>query len=82
MPGMLGAEATSQIREFTDSYVKERKQKHYMIIAHTALPEEQFGDYKKQGFDGFLPKGTDDNESKIKEFLKKSELIWLSIYTK
>ena len=46
-----------------------------MIIAHTAVPEEQFGDFRKRGFDGFLPKGGDDNESKICEFLEKVDLI-------
>ena len=56
MPGMDGAEATSKIREFTDDYVKRRGQRDYLIIAHTAIPEDQFGDYREKGFDGFLPK--------------------------
>ena len=67
MPGLDGVETTENIRSFTDKYVKERsKQKHYMIIAHTALPEDQFGDYRKKGFDGFLSKN--DNE-KLKKFV-------------
>jgi hypothetical protein len=27
-----------------------------MIVAHTAMPEDQFGDYKEKGFDGFMEK--------------------------
>lgn len=55
MPPMDGVETTSKIREFMDDYAKNvRKQKHYMIVAHTAMPEDQFGDYREKGFDGFL----------------------------
>ena len=40
MPSMDGVKATSIIREFTDDYVKKRGQKDYLIIAHTAIPED------------------------------------------
>lgn len=43
MPGMDGVVTTSKIREFTDQYVKKRGQKEFMIVAHTAIPEDQFG---------------------------------------
>ena len=56
MPGMDGVKATSIIRQFTDEYIKKRGQKEFMIVAHTAIPEDQFGDYKEKGFDGFLQK--------------------------
>lgn len=76
MPSMDGVEATSIIREFTDDYVKKRGQKDYLIIAHTALPEDQFGDPKEKGFDGFMQKdsGT-QNLLKLKQFIKKVGLI-------
>lgn len=41
-----GIEATRKIREIFDDYVKERGQKDYFILAHTAVPEDQFGDFK------------------------------------
>ena len=40
MPGMDGVVTTSQIRQFTDGYVKKRGQKEFMIVAHTAIPED------------------------------------------
>jgi CheY-like chemotaxis protein len=40
MPGMDGVVATKKIRELFDSYVEKRGQKDYMIVAHTALPED------------------------------------------
>ena len=36
-----------------------------MIVAHTALPEDQFGSYKKKGFDGFLQKNDNENLKKL-----------------
>lgn len=54
MPEMDGVVATSNIRQFNDDYVKSIKQEDHIIIAHTAIPEDQFGDYKSKGFDGFL----------------------------
>ena len=59
MPGMDGVETTKALRQFLDTYVRDRNQK-CMIVAHTALPEYQFGDYKAKGFDDFLQKN--DNE--------------------
>jgi CheY-like chemotaxis protein len=56
MPGMDGVVATSKIRQIFDPYVKTRAQKDYFILAHTALPEDQFGDYREKGFDGFMQK--------------------------
>jgi hypothetical protein len=32
-----------------------------MIVAHTAIPEDQFGDFKQKGFDGFLHKPIDND---------------------
>jgi CheY-like chemotaxis protein len=40
MPGMDGVVTTSKIREFNDPYVKKIKQKDYIIVAHTAIPED------------------------------------------
>ena len=74
MPGMDGAEATSKIRELTDDYVKRRGQRDYLIIAHTAIPADQFGDYREKGFDGFLQKAS-GSESLLRQFLKKVSLI-------
>ena len=54
MPSMDGVKATNIIRELSDNYVKKRGQKDFLIIAHTAIPEDQFGDFKEKGFDGFL----------------------------
>ena len=67
MPGIDGVVTTAKIRESTDDYVKKIGQRDYVIIAHTALPGDQFGDPKEKGFDGFLPKN--DNE-KLKKFVK------------
>ena len=67
MPGLDGVETTAEIRKIMDNYVKEQQQKHYKIVAHTALPEDQFGNYKKKGFDGFLQKNDNDN---LKKFIE------------
>ena len=67
MPGMDGVQTTAAIRETMDSYVKKIGQKDFMIIAHTALPEDQFGDCKEKGFDGFLPK---NDTVQLKKFVK------------
>ena len=67
MPGMDGVATTAKIRESSDEYVKKIGQKDFIIIAHTALPEDQFGDPKKKGFDGFLPK---NDTEKLKKFVK------------
>ena len=67
MPGLDGVQTTKKIRQFSDKFVKQQKQK-YKIVAHTALPEDQFGDYKKKGFDGFLMKN--DNE-RLKKYVEK-----------
>ncbi len=32
-----------------------------MIVAHTAIPEDQFGDTQLKGFDAFLQKPIDNN---------------------
>ena len=48
MPSMDGVKATSIIRELSDDYVKKRGQKDFLIIAHTAIPEDQFGDFKEK----------------------------------
>ena len=40
MPGKDGVVTTSLIREKMDNYVKKIGQKDYIIIAHTALPED------------------------------------------
>ena len=56
MPVMNGDEATIKIRKFNDPYIETRGQKDHMIIAHTAITEDQFQDYKEKGFDGYLPK--------------------------
>ena len=66
MPDIDGVQTTEKIRKFMDKYVKSRRQKHYMIIAHTALPEDQFGNFKKKGFDGYLMKNDND---KLKKFV-------------
>lgn len=47
-----------------------------MIVAHTAIPEEQFGDYKKRGFDGFYAKAGDESEKNLKDLLRKVDLVW------
>jgi CheY-like chemotaxis protein len=73
MPGMDGVVATQNIRKFLDPYVKERGQLHYQIVAHTALPEEQFGDCKEKGFDGFMQKPIISNV--LRAILKKVNLI-------
>lgn len=72
MPGMDGVVATKKIREIFDPYVKKRGQKDYTIVAHTALPEEQFGDCTEKGFDAFMQKPI-DNDLLI-EYLKKVHL--------
>jgi two-component system sensor histidine kinase BarA len=60
MPGMDGVETTAKIRKLMDPYIKKRGQLDFMIVAHTALPEDQFGDYKEKGFDGFMEKPIDN----------------------
>ena len=40
-----------------------------LIVAHTAIPEEQFGDFKAKGFDGFMIKPIDNNL--LKKYLHK-----------
>ena len=40
MPGMDGVETTSKIREILDPYVRKRGQQDYVIVAHTAMPED------------------------------------------
>ena len=52
MPGLDGVQATQQIRQFANG--------QFMIVAHTAIPQEQFGDYKEKGFDDFLQKPIDN----------------------
>ena len=73
MPGMDGVVTTKQIREFTDQYVKKRGQKEYIIVAHTAIPQDQFGNASEKGFDGFLQKPIDHDQ--LEKFLKKVKLI-------
>lgn len=72
MPGMDGVVTTQKIRAIFDNYVKEKKQKHYLIVAHTALPEEQFGNPNEKGFDGFMQKPIDNNLLKV--YLKNVDL--------
>ena len=69
MPGMDGIATTKALRKFMTNYVKKRRQKHFMIVAHTALPEYQFGSYKKKGFDGFLQKNDNVNLRRFVEQL-------------
>ena len=71
MPGLDGVQATEQIRKFADEYVQERGQ--YMIVAHTAIPEDQFGDSQLKGFDAFLQKPIDNNI--LQKILKKLGLV-------
>mmetsp|Transcript_1203 Transcript_1203/g.2201 ORF Transcript_1203/g.2201 Transcript_1203/m.2201 type:complete len:151 (+) Transcript_1203:305-757(+) len=73
MPGMDGVETTQKIREIFDPYVKKRGQKDYIIVAHTALPEDQFGDYATRGFDGFMPKPI--NKTTLSTFLQRVNMI-------
>ncbi|CDW77828.1 multi-sensor hybrid histidine kinase [Stylonychia lemnae] len=54
MPGMDGVTCTQQIRKFLlESY--ENLEDPY-IVAHTAITQDQFGDYRSKGFDDFLCK--------------------------
>ena len=44
-----------------DPYVQKIKQKHYKILAHTSIEEDQFeidygNSFRKMGFDGFVSK--------------------------
>lgn len=55
MPGLDGVQTTEKIRAFMDEYVRSRNQT-YIIVAHTALPESQFGNFRQKGFDAFLMK--------------------------
>lgn len=55
MPGMDGVQATAKIREIITPYTED-KNYNFKIVAHTALLESQFGDYRQRGFDGFLSK--------------------------
>jgi CheY-like chemotaxis protein len=71
MPGMDGVVATAKIREIFGPYVKKRDQKHYLIVAHTALPEDQFGDYRARGFDGFLQK---NDNGLLRKYVERVEL--------
>lgn len=53
MPGMDGVSCTKQIKEFlSENYVIDMP----FIVAHTALPQDQFNDFKAKGFDDFLTK--------------------------
>ncbi len=52
MPGLDGVQATQQIRQFAIG--------QFIIVAHTAIPKEQFGDYNEKGFDDFLQKPIDN----------------------
>ena len=72
MPGMNGITTTAKIREIFKPYVKKRNQKHFLIVAHTALSEYQFGDYRERGFDGFLQKNA---KGLLKKYIQKVELI-------
>lgn len=65
MPGMDGVETTAEIRKIVLKYLKKKQQENFMIVAHTALPEYQFGNFRDKGFDGFLQKN--DNAS-LKNF--------------
>lgn len=66
MPGMDGVVATQKIRDIVDPYVSRSQ---YIIVAHTALPEEQFGNAKEKGFDGFIEKPIDNKL--LKRYLRK-----------
>ena len=33
-----------------------------MIVAHTAIPEDQFGDCQEKGFDAFMQKPIDNDQ--------------------
>ena len=64
MPEMDGVEATKRIRSLFGPTVKPE-----LIVAHTAIPEEQFGDCFSKGFDGFMIKPIDN--TLLKEYLRK-----------
>ena len=68
MPEMDGVEATKRIRKIFGPDLKPK-----LIVAHTAIPEEQFGDCHSKGFDGFMIKPIDNKL--LKEYLRKVELI-------
>ena len=71
MPGMDGVATTAKIREIFGPYVEKRGQKHHLIVAHTALPEDQFGDYRARGFDGFLQK---NDNGLLRKYVERVEL--------
>ena len=73
MPVMDGVEATKKIREIFDDYVQQRGQRDYFILAHTAVPLDQLGDYKQKGFDGYMLKNSAPME--FKSYLKKLHLL-------
>ena len=72
MPGMDGVVTTQKIRQFNDAYVKKRQQKDYMIVAHTAIPKDQFGNCQEKGFDAFMQKPIDHEQ--LEKYLKKVRL--------
>lgn len=52
MPGLNGVSTTQYIREF----LREKDLNQPCIVAHTAIPPDQFGEHKEKGFDEFLGK--------------------------
>ena len=70
--GMDGVQTTSKIRKIFDPYTESRGQQ-YFVVAHTALPEDQFGDFREKGFDGFMQKPL--SLELLKTYLRQVKLI-------
>eukprot|EP00347_Sterkiella_histriomuscorum_P020244 403338541 len=53
MPGMDGVICNKKLKQFFfENYIQDPS----YVVAHTAIPQEQFGDYNLKGFDDFLSK--------------------------
>eukprot|EP00347_Sterkiella_histriomuscorum_P004472 403360335 len=74
MAGLDGVETTKIIRRnFQEFYQNSSSTVNCMIYAHTAIPESQFGNSRKRGFDGFLPKPL--NQEVLRDILHNLQLI-------
>ena len=71
MPSLDGVETTKIIREQLEQ--QEGSFLIPFIVAHTAIREDQFGNFREKGFDAYLEKPL--KNEKLKEILHELRLI-------